>query len=216
MSEANINGILRNVDVLKAGDNEKKLKDQLKEFIKMFKGKGFGSVAGSPKDVSPLTSIFYNKERPWANSELGHMSLDGKKGSTFHEMAHLMENQRPWLSDYVTKWRDGRAWDKATVDEMMKGSPEPPPKPAFTRVTADNKNVPVYPIKEFTGIDAYNKKEVAVMDEFMSPYMGKVYENGYTEVLSMAVEHFANPRDMATLRRSHPEMFNLIVGLSVE
>ena len=208
-----IDSLVGGVDLLKAGKNGKEIKDQLAEFAKMFGGKGFGNVKETPgMGVSPLTSIFFNKGRAWADVEMGHMSLDGRKGTTFHEMGHYVEFQRPWLQNYLNKWRNDRAWDRATVKEMY-GMDDVPP-PIVSSVRSGGRRLPVIPMAYLAGGGAYSREEVGLADEYLSPYMGKIYKDGGTEVLSMGIEQFSSPQRMATLRRAHPELFNLIVGLS--
>jgi hypothetical protein len=60
----------------------------------------------------------------------------------------------------------------------------------------------------------YGPNEVAVVDRFFHPYLGKRYTDDLTEVVSMTVEHFAEPHLMAHLYRNHPDLFTLGVGLS--
>jgi hypothetical protein len=67
-----------------------------------------------------------------------------------------------------------------------------------------------------TGNQSYGTDEVGLADEYLSPYMGKVYEGRGSEVMSMTMQHFSSPAGMVTLRKAYPEIFNLIVGLSAE
>jgi hypothetical protein len=60
----------------------------------------------------------------------------------------------------------------------------------------------------------YKKDEVAVVDTFVNPYIGKVYPDKLTEVVSMTVEHFSEPYLMAHLYKSHPDLFAMGVGLA--
>jgi hypothetical protein len=60
----------------------------------------------------------------------------------------------------------------------------------------------------------YRKDEVAVIDNFVDPYMGKVYKDRFTEVVSMTIEHFSEPYLMSSLFKSHPDLFVLGVGLA--
>jgi len=84
---------------------------------------------------------------------------------------------------------------------------------------------PVYRLKDITRIK-YDNREVAVVDEFIDAYMGKVYK-GYdfkrfginealepSEVLTMTVERFADVKNMQRLYQEHPDLFQIIVGMS--
>lgn len=214
MNPEQINTIVSNIDLIKAGKGvSKDIQSQLAEFAKMFGGKGFSNVKETPgMGVSLLTTVFFNKGRAWADVEMGHMRLDGTKANTFHEMGHYIEHQRPWLQKFVGKWRNDRAWDRATVKEMY-GMEDVPP-PIVSTIRSGGRRLPVIPMSYLTGSKGYSRDEVAVADEYLSPYMGKIYRDGGTEVLSMSIEQFSSPQRMATLRRAHPELFHLIIGLS--
>lgn len=213
LTQEQIDKLVGGIDIIKGGKNGKEIKGQLAEFARMFGGKGFSNVRETPgMGVSPLTSIFYSKERAWADVEMGHMRLDGRKGTTFHEMGHYIEYQRPWLQKFMNKWRNERAWDRATVKEMY-GMEDVPP-PIVSTLRTGGRRLPVIPMSYLTGGTSYARDEVGVADEFLSPYMGKIYRDGGTEVLSMGIEQFSSPQRMATLRRAHPELFHLVVGLS--
>lgn len=69
----------------------------------------------------------------------------------------------------------------------------------------------VYSLKSLTGHN-YNSSEGAYKDSFMNPYIGKVYDDGATEVFSMGVQYLANPKDAALFAVKDPEMFALVSG----
>lgn len=210
-NKVQVNAIVKNLDIIKGGSKEGKVRSQLAEFAQMFKGKGFANVVDTKGEVYPLTSVFVDKGRAWANTSMGHMQVDGSKGTVFHEMAHFLENQRPWLKSFSEKWRNGRAWDKTTVNEMFEGRPPTPVR----SIKSGGRQLPVYKMEDLNGGRYRTEKdEVGVIDEFLTPYMGRVYKKGYTEVISVAMEHFATPEGMARLRRAHPELFEMVVGLS--
>lgn len=212
MSPEEIKKIVDNVDFVRAGKkSEASLREQLSEFVKMFGGKGFSNLKETPGDISPLTTIFYSKERAWANGEMGHMRLNGDKGTTFHEMGHFVEFQRPWLTKYAQQWRNNRAWDRATVKEMYAMEDAPPP--ITSTVRSGNRRIPLVQMSYLAG-GKYDKGEVGMADEYFHPYMGKVYEDRTTEVVSMSIEQFSSPYRMAAFRRAHPELFDMVVGLS--
>jgi len=215
LSQSQINKMVGNVDIIKGSKNEAELRKQLVEFAKMFGGKGFSNTKDTPKDVNPLTTIFYGKnERGWADWEMGHMRLDGRSETTFHEMGHYVEAQRPWLEKYLTDWRNKKAWDSATVDKMY-GAEDLPPEVVGT-IRQGKRDLPIIPLSYLTGSRSYGPDEAGLADEYLSPYMGKVYEERGTEVMSMSIQHFSSPAGMVTLRKAYPEIFNLIVGLSAE
>lgn len=63
----------------------------------------------------------------------------------------------------------------------------------------------------------YDADEVAFPGNYISPYVGKVYDttrpnSSSTEVLAMGLQHFSSADDMATLYRQDPEHFFLTIG----
>jgi hypothetical protein len=85
---------------------------------------------------------------------------------------------------------------------------------------------PVYKLKDITNI-SYDAHEKALVDKYLDPYMGKVYEPDTfvrrfgidaspeaSEVLTMSVEQFANVDNMQKLLSEHPDIFELVVGMS--
>ncbi|MFW1108374.1 hypothetical protein ACEWA7_20245 [Vibrio parahaemolyticus] len=60
---------------------------------------------------------------------------------------------------------------------------------------------------------SYKSDEVAIPDNFYSPYVGKVYESGATEVASMGLQQFSSLESMYALYDSDEEMFTLMVGM---
>lgn len=55
--------------------------------------------------------------------------------------------------------------------------------------------------------------EVAYPDHFIDKYVGKYYESGSTEVVSMGIQYFSTTKEMATLFRNDAEHFYLILGI---
>ena len=57
----------------------------------------------------------------------------------------------------------------------------------------------------------YTADKVVKKDKFIDPYMGKIYNDGATELLSMGLEMlYRNPTKLA---REDPELFNLILKI---
>ncbi len=67
---------------------------------------------------------------------------------------------------------------------------------------------------ELKQIKGYPAGEVAYPGNWVHPYVGKIYENApSTEVISMGMERFASPRDMAEFYFKDKEHFALILGI---
>lgn len=114
----------------------------------------------------------------------GDYNSDYQRRIIFHEAAHHIEYSNP---------------------DIKKAAGE------FIRLKATSQN-PVK-LKDLTGNPNYKDNEVALPDKFISPYVGKIYQKGTTEVISMGVEHFADPKSLAKLRREDPDHFNFILGI---
>lgn len=69
----------------------------------------------------------------------------------------------------------------------------------------------VKPLKELAASN-YDDDEIARVDKFIDPYVGKVYENGSTEALSMGIQFFTDERAMLDLYRRDKEHFFVILG----
>ncbi|CCO46648.1 conserved hypothetical protein [Vibrio nigripulchritudo SOn1] len=68
-------------------------------------------------------------------------------------------------------------------------------------------------LSELTNNSSYKNDEIAIPDNFYSPYVGKIYESGATEVASMGIQQFSSPESMYALYESDEEMFTLMVGM---
>lgn len=154
--------------------------------------------------VKTLENIEKTNDRPFANERrkvvntgdgkiykkdskgniVGEYNTDHQRRQIFHEVAHHIEYSNPDIK-------------KAAGD--------------FIRMKASSQN-PVK-LKELTGNQNYRDDEVALPDKFISPYVGKIYQKGTTEVISMGVEHFADAKSLARLRKEDPDHFNFILGV---
>jgi hypothetical protein len=61
--------------------------------------------------------------------------------------------------------------------------------------------------------EGYDDNEVTKKDSFIDPYMGKVYDNGTTEILSMGIERYIDdPLEFARRDREHFEIVRSILA----
>lgn len=74
------------------------------------------------------------------------------------------------------------------------------------------KNEKVYSLRSLTGNRGYRSDEGAYDDNFINPYVGKVYRDKTTEVWSMGVQYLAKPYDAAMMLAKDPEMAALMAG----
>jgi SPP1 gp7 family putative phage head morphogenesis protein len=129
--------------------------------------------------------------RPWANSV--HLADSDLARTVVHEIGHLIEAGNLHITDsrYLSKVR-------AFLKERLKHDP-----------------VGVQKLSKLTKIRSYAADEVAFKDEFINPYMGKIYGElssmGSSEVISMGLELlFADP---VQFMRKDPEMFAWLVDV---
>lgn len=195
---------------------------QLREFVRLFNGKGLVAVSDGEQNRAQLSRLIINPEkRAFAYADTGFISSNGSKQTLFHEVGHIVEGQRKWLSDFSIKWRDTKAFSQGKISKdtnaqiLVGGKSSPAISPVSSK-TQSGRSAPIYALDDMLPLKGkgYSKDEVAVVDTFVSPYMGKVYKERFTEVVSMTVEHFAEPYLMSHLFKHHPDLFVLGVGLA--
>jgi hypothetical protein len=59
----------------------------------------------------------------------------------------------------------------------------------------------------------YEDDEEAWVGNFFDPYIGKIYDNGTTEVVSMGLEHFSSGKSMMSLYEKDSELFYFMLGI---
>jgi hypothetical protein len=72
------------------------------------------------------------------------------------------------------------------------------------------------PLRDLTDDERYRPDEKAYPDSFLSPYVGKVYGDRFTEVMSMGLEHFANKNLMLDLWEKDREHFKMMTDFLKE
>jgi SPP1 gp7 family putative phage head morphogenesis protein len=59
----------------------------------------------------------------------------------------------------------------------------------------------------------YRDDELALPDKYIHPYVGKVYSDGSTEVISMGLERFSSPEAMRDFYQQDREHFQFVLGV---
>lgn len=67
-------------------------------------------------------------------------------------------------------------------------------------------------LSTITGIASYEDAEIAFVDHFFDPYMGKIYAHGSTEIFSMVLESFSDPALLAERLHKDPQSFAFVRG----
>ncbi len=110
------------------------------------------------------------------------LSSQSTRKTIYHELGHILEFSNPELKDAANDFVVSRAT----------GAPK-----SLNKITKSN---------------LYDPKEMAYPGKFTHPYVGSVNSEGWTEVWSMGLQDFSDPKNMAELFYADPEHFNLIMG----
>lgn len=70
-------------------------------------------------------------------------------------------------------------------------------------------------LNEITGTNAFDKDEKAWEDQFISPYVGKSYKYGLTEVFSMGFEAFSSQERLNLFGEKDIEHLSLVLGFNL-
>ena len=208
------------------------LKSHLDEYVRMFNGNGFVPNANGVPPIKKIGKAQRASCEFWEGKITTSKKWDNtwSKSTTFHEITHSVEVANPKLNNFANKWKFdkafGKAGDKAIKDQtiLKKYLDKSGSSPVYGMTEKMNK--PVYKLKNITNI-RYKDPEVAFVNDYLNPYMGKVYgdykfpEYGLgdqvfnpSEVLTMSVETFADVDKMVKLYRVHPDLFEIVVGMS--
>lgn len=205
---------------IEGATNPAKIRSHIEEFIRMFEGRGLTDVETKNKNIYPFGYLNVRGDRSFAIVEAGNIQLDKgqRKSDIFHEIGHFVEAQRPEVYNFATKWRDNKAFDETQIRKQQWIGRDGKPIPFIGKLNSPTGRV--LPLVNLNKIAdrGYGSKEVAVIDDFLDPYMGKVYNwksNNSSEVISMGVEAFSSPKSMTQLYMVHPELFEYIAGMAV-
>ena len=206
LSKKDITALVQGVDWSAWGTKSRLAKPFAAEYIAMFNGQGFTATTTG----SWVKRIEFDAQRGY-NTGTGVVAVRvGSKGNMFHELTHTVEMQRPQMGEAAQEWASRRAY--LASDQRI-------PETAKGRELSTVQGKPTYKLNQLLPQSGYKDHEIAWHDDYLDPYMGKFYANKYdgasaSEVWTMAVEHFANPADMSKLARKHPDLFQMVVGLS--
>ena len=131
----------------------------------------------------------YTEERPCYTSQSDAVNIGAKfnKRLALHEIAHRAEYKFPEISIANKDWVRARSQNAGFSSE-----------PTQLQTLAPH--------------GKYKDDEVALQDHFVNPYVGKVYPDLASEVLSMGLEHFAGNQELVKLYSQDPEHFFLTLG----
>ena len=137
-----------------------------------------------------LAKVVMDDDRAWADDETGELNIGSHGGAAekavktlFHEMGHFLEFEDPKIANAANEWIRSRATGKLTS------------------------------LREAMPQFDYGEDEMHYPDHFIDPYVGKVYSDRTTEVISMGMEYLASPVKMVELYNADPGHFHLILGV---
>ena len=136
------------------------------------------------KDMG-VKAIINEDNRSYANDVKMIIGLEngsprGRRQVLFHEMGHFVEFTDPESTKIASDWVERRADGKSEL------------------------------LKTITVNPNYRDDEIASPDNFFHPYVGKEYEDGFTEVHSMGLEQFSDGYKVTQLFKKDREHFDLI------
>jgi SPP1 gp7 family putative phage head morphogenesis protein len=207
LNKNEITRLVQGVDWSGWGTKSRLAKPDAAEFIAMFNGQGFTATTTG----SWIKRIEPDYSGRGYNTGTGVVAVRvSSKGNMFHELTHTIEMQRPEMGEIAQEWASRRAFLPA--DKRI-------PETAQGRELRVERGKPIYRLNQLLPQSGYKDNEITWADDYLDPYMGKLYDykhDGATtsEVWTMAVEHFANETDMAKLAKKHPDLFQMVVGLS--
>jgi hypothetical protein len=146
----------------------------------------FSQLTGG-KGVGTLKKITLVEDRAWADSRSGELNI-GRNGEEAQVKRVLFHE----LGHFVESENPQLA--KAAQDWVLSRSTG-----ALARLNEID--------------SAYEDDEVYYPDKFVDPYVGRVYADGATEVISMGIENFIGPAEMAEFYNRDAEHFNFILGI---
>ena len=230
LNDTQIDKFIKNVKITTFNAAQKtELRGQLNEYIRMFNGNGFVDSANGIPAITKIGKAQRASCKFWEGSmtasartrKVGSKFLNVRKATTFHEISHSVEVANPKLNKYLNKWKLDKGFtDKDKIIDAMQNK-----KASIVKKPTEKLGKPVYKLDDIRR-GGYRKDEVALVNEYISPYMGKVYEPydfsklGITldtepsEVLSMSIERFAGTESMTKLLMQHPDLFEIVVGMS--
>lgn len=110
-----------------------------------------------------------------------------RESTVFHEMGHAIETLNPLANAMVAAW-----------------------------VKKRTENKPVQSLRELTGIKAFRSDEVAIKDDFIDAYVGKVYppRRGIldNEALAMGLERLSDPATAGMLALKDPDHLAVVLA----
>jgi hypothetical protein len=147
----------------------------------------FNKVAGSNplmERTSVIVKAITGRASANADGTQINISKHDSAGVVAHELGHILEDRDPLVRQSAKAFLSSR-----TGGESQR------------------------PLKQITGNRAYGSSEYAKQDKFINAYMGKIYDHGSTEIVSMGMGQFATSAGRWELATKDPEYFDFMYAL---
>jgi hypothetical protein len=150
----------------------------------------FYAMVGTGKTPTYRWTESMGKDFRACASPTGYIKLDEKANRTtvIHEIAHHIEFSHPEVERAAAQFRYSKCERKGGSTSLK-------------------------PLKEIVPGSRYDADERAMTDKFVSPYVGKFYSDGSTEVVSMGMQHLGKHNDFIKLLDKDPEHAHFIIGM---
>ena len=181
----------------------------------------YGQVPSHPLTMSnKMTQIPPTSKRRAYSTHYGgiHLKARSDAGTVVHELGHQLEGKQDWIKEMTNKWlkqRLGKGEEalRLKIDKETK-SGNPMTTAQYNKVRKAQDALKKYKLRRLNEIQPennYKKNEVAFEDDFLDPYVGKVYDSGDTEIVSMGLQWmYKNP---AEFHAKDPDHFDLILRI---
>lgn len=140
-----------------------------------------------PRNTIPIVEV---SGRPYSGNGWIYVTGSSQSRTIVHEVGHVIEFHNPAIRERAAAWRDARTAGEELTPLGGISNEESQPGGVTT---------------------GYNPNELTRRDKFISPYIGKEYAGGATEVLSMGLEMMFH--DPASFLQLDPGMFDFILDL---
>ena len=233
LTDVQVNKFANQVNISSSftGSEQAQIKDIFREYIRLFNGAGFTEAANGVPAANTVGKARRASCTFWKGKFSTSVNRQGvvNKSTTFHEITHIVEVANPKLNNYMNEWKFQQAFGERGATKVSKELRDQfmakPRSPSSWEMT-EKLQKPVYTLRSITGNTGYRSSEVAFLDKYKDAYMGKVYDMfdydysyikgkiNPSEVLTMSIQEFADPSLMGKLYRTHPDLFELVVGMS--
>ncbi|MBO3459959.1 hypothetical protein [Aetokthonos hydrillicola] len=134
---------------------------------------------------STLDTLKAKSFRAYANKQdrVIDVGVFAEPRTVYHEMGHHIEYEDSRIATASREWRDKRA---TGVEQ---------------------------PLNNLVKDGRYDDDEIAKPGNYINPYVGKVYRDGSTEVISMGIERFHSSQSMLDFYNEDREHFQFIMGV---